>query len=228
MTTRRPTRNLPLATWGGSVLAAAFAFTPLLIAQPEHPPAPIERRAQPASSPPASASAHPAGNNSSLPGPGPHQQHLPQWLDSHRGMSLADQQSALQNEPGFRQLKPQEQQRMLNRLQQLNSMAPQQQQRIIQHGEAMESLPPAQRQQVRAAMAQLGGLPEDRRHAVGRTFQTLRGLPQPQQQAYLNSIQFRNQFNEQERATVVNLLNVAPVATQAGLPGFAPRTPSPQ
>ena len=225
MSAPRPTRNHSLTLWGSFALAVTLSF--VAGAQPDHLPAPIERRTQPATGQPAAGQpSAPTPGNTITPGrPNQNLQHLPQWMDAHRGMSFVQQQQALSNEPGFRQLKPQEQQRLINHLQQLNSMPPQQQQRVIARNEVMESLPPAQRQQIRGAMAQLGDLPEERRHAVGRTFQTLRTMPQPQQQAYLNSMQFRSQFNDQERATVVRLLNVAPIA--AGLPGFGPRPGQP-
>src|SRR5271154_156783 len=55
-------------------------------------------------------------------GPRPNQEHLEQWMDRHRNMTLAQQQAALQNEPGFRELPPQTQQRTLNNLAKLNNM----------------------------------------------------------------------------------------------------------
>jgi hypothetical protein len=143
--------------------------------------------------------------------PGQTQQHLAGWMQQHSNMPLAQQQRALENEPGFRGLPAQEQQQLHNRLAQLNNMSPQQREKVSERTEAMEHLAPAQRQQVRGAMAAVGSLPEDRRHAVARAFYQLRDLPAGQRQAYMNSQQFRGQFNDQERGAISGLLNVTPM-----------------
>ncbi len=159
-----------------------------------------------------------------MPGrPLKNQQHLSAWMDQHRNQPIQQQQNALENEPGFHTLKPQEQERMHQRLQQLNAMPPQQQQRVMARTEAMERLPPATRQQIRGAAAQLGSLQPDRRRAVASAFHSALSMPEGQRQGWLNSPQTRAQFNDQERTTINNLLQVAPAAGQAGLPGFAPR-----
>ncbi len=145
------------------------------------------------------------------------QQHLGEWMDAHRNLTPQQQQSALEEEPGFRQLKPEEQQRMHNQLSRLNSMSPEERQRTMARTEWMERLAPQQRQQVRSAMAQLGSLREDRSYAVGRAFYSLKAMPPAERQAYLNSPQFRSQFNEQERGTLNNLLNVSPLLPPANL-----------
>lgn len=139
------------------------------------------------------------------------QEHLGQWMNQHRNMPLAEQQRALENEPGFRQLPPQTQQHLRNRLTQLNDMPPEQRQRLIDRNEAIERLSPPQRQQVRGAMQQLGQLPMDRRRMVARAFRDLRAVPPGQRQAMLNSDRFRGQFSDQERGTLQQLLNVAPL-----------------
>jgi hypothetical protein len=145
-------------------------------------------------------------------------------MEQHRNLPLAQQQRALEDEPGFHGLPAQEQMQLHQRLTQLNNMPPEQRQKVIARTEAMESLPPAQRQQIRNAMAQLGSLPEDRRNAVSRAFHAAVAMPEQQRQAWLNSPQIRSQFNENERDTLGHLLAVQPVASQAGLPGFSPRT----
>ncbi len=169
------------------------------------PPVVVERRPPP----PPPAAERPQANGF-VPHSGQNQQHLAQWMQSHQGMPLEQQQRALEAEPGFRQLQPDVQQRMHDRLAQLNSMTPQQRQRAFARTEAMERLAPEQRQQVRSALSGLGALPEDRRRFVARTFRALRDLPEPQRQAYLNSPMMRGQFSEQERATLNNLFMVAP------------------
>jgi len=140
----------------------------------------------------------------------PKQEHLGQWMDRHSNLPLADQQKALESEPGFKDLPPQTQQAMRNRLTQLNNMTPEQRRRVIEHTEVMEHLTPQQRQEVRGALAQFQGLPEDRRRLVSRAFRDLREMPQPQRQAILSSDRFRGQFSDQERSTITNLLAVEP------------------
>jgi hypothetical protein len=140
----------------------------------------------------------------------PKQEHLGQWMDRHSNLPLADQQKALENEPGFRELPPQTQQAMRNRLTLLNNMTPEQRRRVLEHTEAMEHLTPPQRQQVRGALEQYQGLPEDRRRMVARAFRGLREMPEPQRQAFMNSDRFRGEFSDQERNTLSNLLAVEP------------------
>lgn len=143
-------------------------------------------------------------------GPKHNQEHLAQWMDRHSNLSLADQQRALGNEPGFRDLPQQTQQRMRDRLTQLNNMTPEKRRRILDRTEAMERLTLPERQQVRGAMQQLGSLPEDRRRMVARAFRDLREMPQPQRDGILNSDRFREQFSGEERNTLSNLLAVEP------------------
>jgi hypothetical protein len=188
------------------LVATLFSVAFLSFGQPTQPapqpprrqPAPIERRspdaqpphlAAPANSYPVfRAPSNPASTPGLVPRNTPSQQHLGEWIESHRNFSLSQQQHALDNEPGFRQLTPQVQQRM--------------------HA-------PAQRQQIRGAMQQLGSLPEDRRRAVARTFRSLRDIPVSERQNYLNSPQYRGQFTDTERNTLNNLLNVAPMLPPA-------------
>ncbi len=136
-------------------------------------------------------------------------EHLQQWMQQHGNLNT--QQQALERENGFRQLPPDTQQRMLNRLDRLNSMPPNQRARVLQRSEQMERLNPQQRGQVRGAMGQLGALPQDRRAMVSRSFRELRGLPPQQQNQILNSPEYRQQFSDEERGTLGNLLSVSPM-----------------
>ena len=162
--------------------------------------------------PPAAKPATPKqnGNPKSAVGPKQNQEHLAQWMDRHRSLPLASQQSELQREPGFHQLPQQTQQRMLERLNQLNSMPEEQRRRILERNEALEHLTQPQRQQVREAMQQLGGLPVERRRLVARAFRDLREMPDQQRQAILTSDRIRGQFSDPERSTLTNLLAVEP------------------
>jgi Protein of unknown function (DUF3106) len=159
---------------------------------------------------PAMAVARPAEPAQKGPGSGQKQEHLAQWMDRHSNLPLADQQRALEKEPGFRDLPPQTQQAMRDRLTQLNNMPPEQRRRLLEHTEAMELLTQPQRQQVRGAMQEYRDLPIDRRRMVARAFRDLREMPQPQRQAILNSDRFRGQFSDQERNTLSSLLAIEP------------------
>ena len=141
----------------------------------------------------------------------PKGEHLSQWMQQHGNMAPTEQQRALENEPGFHQLPAETQQRVRDRLQRLNTMPPQQRERVLDRSEAMERLSPQQRGDVRNAMGQLSGLPQDRRKLVARSFRDLRTMPVPQRNAMLNSPQYRQQFSDEERGTLGNLLAVSPL-----------------
>jgi hypothetical protein len=140
----------------------------------------------------------------------PKQEHLSQWMDRHSNLPLADQQKALQNEAGFKDLPPETQQRLMNSLSKLNNMPPEQRRRMLARTEAMEKLTPQQRQQVRDAATQINSLPSDRHMLMGRAFRDLREMPEPQRQAILNSDRFKSQFTDQERGALSTLLSVEP------------------
>ena len=180
-----------------------FAVTAMVAAQPVS----MHRVGQ---TPRPAANAQRPVQGSKQIGPKPNQEHLAQWMNRHSNLPLAEQQHALENEPGFRDLPSQTQQRMRDRLTQLNNMTPEQRRRILERTEAIEHLTPTQRQQWHGAMEQYSGLPEDRRRMVARAFRDLREMPQPQRQAILSSDRFRGQFSDQERHTISDLLAVEP------------------
>lgn len=136
---------------------------------------------------------------------------LAEWMNQHSQLSAADQQRALEREPGFHDLPKPTQDRMRQRLSELDNMPPAQRQRILARNEAMSHLSPDQRSQVRGAMQQLGALPPDQRRSVARTFHDLRGLPPEQRDSALNSERYRGQFNDVQRSTLENLLRVEPL-----------------
>jgi hypothetical protein len=158
--------------------------------------------------PPAQQRVGGAQTNGFVPRSGQNQEHLQQWMQSHSNLPLDQQQRALDNEPGFRQLNPETQQRMHERLAQLNAMTPQQRQRAFARTEAMERLAPEQRQQVRSALTSLGTLPQNRRMYVAREFRAMRDMPAAQRDAFLNSPAMRAQFSDQERQVLSGLFAV--------------------
>lgn len=170
-------------------------------------PAPIERR------PPAGGMARPGGAaDHNLVGPNGRRggEHLPEWMNQHQGMTLGQQQQALDREPGFRELPPQTQLRMHQRLAELNAMSPMQRQRLLEHTEAIERLDPVQRSEFRGAMRQLGSLPLDQRRQVVRCFRELRMLPPEQRMGAMNSPRY-GWLTYEQRTTLTNLIQIAPM-----------------
>ncbi len=143
-------------------------------------------------------------------GPSDPKGHLGEWMARHSNLPPTQQQQALEREPGFRQLPPQQQVRMRERLAQLDAMPPQQRQRIIEQNEAIERLNPEQRAQWRGAMSQLGSLPPDQRQMVARSFRELRQLPPEQRFAAMNTARY-SYLNPIQRETLTNLIRVAPM-----------------
>lgn len=131
-------------------------------------------------------------------------------MDRHGDMPLAQQQKALEKEPGFQDLPTETQQRMRDRLTQLNSMPPEQRRRFLERNEAIANLSLPQRQQIRGAMQQFSSLPPERRRLVAKAWRDLREMPEPQRQSILSSDRFRGQFTDEERGTISSLLAVEP------------------
>jgi len=142
--------------------------------------------------------------------PAQNQEHLAQWMDRHSSLSLADQQRALQNEPGFRELPAQVQQHYREELAHLNSMNPQQRQRMLERNEALGYMTQPQRQQWRSAVQELHGLPTPRRQLVARAILSLREMPPQQRQQVINSAAYRAQFSDGERSLLATIITVEP------------------
>lgn len=150
--------------------------------------------------------------------------HLSEWMNEHSNLTPAQQQQALENEPGFREFPQPTRERLLDQLAKLNAMPPQQRARWIANTEAMERLTPDQRAQVRGALQQAAALPPPQRAVVQRNFRQLRDLPADQREAVMNSEHLRTQMNDAQRAALSNLLRIEPM-----LPPPEPReTPPPK
>jgi len=149
--------------------------------------------------------------------------HLERWMQNHSHMSLAEQQRALQNEPGFRALPPQVQQNRLNTLARLYYMNPQQRNRILNRTEALERLAPAQREQWRQAVQRLNMLPPPRKHMLAGAIIELRELPPEQRDMVLTSPAYVAQYSPYERDTLRTLLMAEPYpALRTPRPAYPP------
>ena len=199
-----PTRMIALACLLGGASVAACA---------QHGAAPVVRQAP--SPRGATYQQAPAVGRGAVVGPNSTgsrdpKGHLGEWMAQHGNLAPAQQQRALESEPGFRQLPAEQQQHMRERLSQLNAMSPVERQRMIARNEAMERLSPDQRSQVRGAMSQLGSLPMDQRQMVARSFRELRQLPPDQRFAVMNSARY-GYLNPMQRAALNNLIRVEPM-----------------
>lgn len=142
--------------------------------------------------------------------PAQREQHLQQWMENHKNLSLPDMQRALQNEPGFRELPAQVQQNRLNALGHLYGMTPQQQRRTLDRTEALERLTPSQREQWRGAVQQLNGTQQPRKGVIARAIVDLREMPPEQRQQVIDSPRFVGQFSPDERTMIRTLLTAEP------------------
>jgi hypothetical protein len=197
MTCQAPFRLCACAAFAALLAAApAFAQARKQLA-PEAPP----QRVQPQDQQPEwRAPAAPPSDELQREG------HLQRWMQSHANMSLAEQQRALQNQPGFRDLPPETQRNQLNTLARLYNMNPQQRSRFLDRTEALERLAPVQRQQYRDAVRHWSMLPPPRRHLMAGAVIELRELPPEQREAVLESPAYRAQFSPDERQTLRSVL----------------------
>lgn len=148
--------------------------------------------------------------------------HLGDWLQTHQNLAPAEQEKALQREPGFNKLPGDQQRRLENRLRDLNNKSPQQRQRTIDRVEVWERLSPEQKRQVRDSTVQLRSLPPDRQIPIRKAFRDLRDVPPGQRQTILNSPRFQSQFTPQERGVLSNLLTVEPYPPIRPAPAESP------
>jgi hypothetical protein len=138
------------------------------------------------------------------------QQHLAQWMENHRNMSLPEQQRSLESEPGFHDLPAQVQQRYRDQLVRLYNMNPQQRSQMLDRNEQLERMSPPQRQQWRGAVEQWNAMPLPQRRLVGRAILDLREMPPEQRQQVLDSPAMRSQFSDGERSMIGTILTAEP------------------
>ena len=125
--------------------------------------------------------------------------HAGDWLRHYKDMPPAEQERALQNDPGFRRLPPAQQQQLRQRLQHFSNLPPQQQLRMLNRMETWEHLTPQQKYQARQIFGQIRALPPGRQRAVGTAIHALRGMPPEQREQVIDSDRFRGMFSDQER-----------------------------
>jgi hypothetical protein len=150
------------------------------------------------------------------------QGHAGDWLRRYKDVPSNEQERALQNDPQFRHLRPEQQQQLRQRLQHFSGLPPQQQQRVLNRMETWEHLTPDQKQQARQVFGQMQQLPPDRRRMVTSAIRDLRTMPPAQRDQIIESDRFRGAFSPQER-DIVRGASRLPLAPEAGDPAAAPQ-----
>ena len=192
-----------------SVTAAVLSIAVLLpfpvLAQKNgvHPAPAPQRHDAPAPAPQQHAQA-PRAQISRPPAQGrPRQQgHAGDWLRRYKDMPPAEQERALQNDPAFRRLAPEQQQILRQRLQRFSDLPPQQQLHILNRMETWEHLTPEQKQQARQIFNQMRQLPPDRQRQVTTAVRDLRSMPPDQRESVIDSDRFKGMFSDQEREMI--------------------------
>jgi hypothetical protein len=185
------TRAKGIMGWlAASVLAAALSLPCLAQKGTSHPP-----QSHPAQT------YHPQPNRPAQV----HQQprgHAGDWLRRYKDLPPAEQERALQNDPGFRRLPPEQQQRLRQRLQHFSSLPPQQQLRMLNRMETWEHLTPEQKQQALQTFRQMRQLPPDRQRMVRTAVRDLAAMPPDQRERVIDSGRFKGMFSDQERGII--------------------------
>jgi len=124
--------------------------------------------------------------------------HAGDWLRRYKDLPPAEQERALQNDPGFRRLGPDQQQRLRQRLQHFSSLPPQQQMRMLNRMETWEHLTTDQKQQALQTFRQMRQLPPDRQRMVRTAVRDLAAMPPEQRERVIDSERFKGMFSGQE------------------------------
>jgi hypothetical protein len=144
-----------------------------------------------------------------LNGPGPHRG---EWLRKYMTLPPHQQEQQLQHDPSFKSLPPQKQNQLMDRLRQFNSRPPDQKAQILNRMETFEHMTPQQQAAARSLYDRYRTLPEDQRSQVSQAYRRLRGMPPSARHELLDSEEFQNNYNEEQRAILRGMsdLNVAP------------------
>jgi hypothetical protein len=129
----------------------------------------------------------------------PRQGHAGDWLRHYQGLPPGERERALQNDPGFRRLAPEQQQLLRQRLQHFFSLPPRQQELMLNRMETWEHLTPGQKQEARQVFSRMQQLPPERRRMVTTAIRDLRAMPPGQREAIIDSPRFKGVFSGDER-----------------------------
>ncbi|HYX69616.1 MAG TPA: DUF3106 domain-containing protein [Terriglobales bacterium] len=148
--------------------------------------------------------------------------HIGQWLKRNQKLPANQQEQALRSDPEFQKLPPEQQQRLVDRLHQFNSLSPQQRERMLSRMDAFEHLPPEKQQQARQMFGQIRQMPEDRRQLFRKGIHQLADAPAEQRQAILDSPDFRNNYTDNERDLMQQIVKLDILPPKGGPDGPPP------
>jgi hypothetical protein len=157
--------------------------------------------------------ARPPAPSQNRPQPHPGQAHAGDWLRRYKGLSPAEQERALQNDPGFRNKSPEQQQRLRHQLRIFSSLPPREQQRIVDNMDKWAHLTPQQKQQARDVFGRMQHLPPNRRPMVRTAIRDLSTMPPERREEVINSSRFKKMFSPEER-DVMRAAVTLPLAPQ--------------
>lgn len=142
------------------------------------------------------------------------------WLRKHGDMPPQEQQKALESDPAFRALAPQDQERLRQRLNWFNSLPPDRREQVMRRHEIIENMTPQQRAQARDLFQRFQNLPESRRKVMDFYFRNLRNMSPEERQRVMDSQQFRSQFSDEEQNIMRGMtdLNLGPSRAGEGAP----------
>jgi hypothetical protein len=92
----------------------------------------------------------------------------------------------------------------------LQKMPPKDRERLERRYQNFQKLPPAEQERTRAAFRRFQELPEERRAKVRTAWDRLQDMPPEDRKKFLNSPQFKNRFNDQERSILSDLASTLP------------------
>ena len=151
--------------------------------------------------------------------------HIGQWLKKNQNLSVDQQEQALRADPEFQKLPQQQQQHLIDRLHQFNDLPPQQRQRMLTRMDAFEHLTPEQQQQARQIFGQIRQLPEERRQQFRRGIRQLADAPAEQRAGILESPDFRNNYTDNERDLMHQIVQLNILPPRGGPDGPPPGPP---
>ncbi|MGH9557094.1 MAG: DUF3106 domain-containing protein [Terriglobales bacterium] len=157
-------------------------------------------------------------------GPG---RHGGDWLRNIHNLPPAEQERALQNDPEFQRLEPEEQARLRERLRKFNSLPPEKRQRMLDRWERFEHLTPEQQARARLLHHRMRELPEERRRMMYRALHHLRDMPPGERERVLASERFRSAFSSEERELLRGMAEIGPPPESADDAPDAPPADAP-
>lgn len=125
-------------------------------------------------------------------------------IEEFARMSPEERQKALANLP------PERAEKLRKQLNDYNNMTPQQQAAAREQLNAFRNLPPEHQEKLRKAFSKFSGEPADRQQEMRQELNQLRGLPEAERKARLNSAEFKDRFNNNERKIVHEMSDLLP------------------